>query len=854
MTSFERVSPLATIASAKEPISSQLIADATAKTKDPARAALQARRELREIIDTKVLGDKTPEVTPELAAELTKIEAIAKLRPLNNLAAEMFTRRVDVPQSAIVPSPHVAMGSHAIQAMVLGARAAMEGQLATDTDEQKASKEGVLKLLGETASSAQVSFLLSAWASFAKPVAPGKFTVPNELIPDIASGMKAMQQAMNALTPEALKIALGSIANRLQGLPGLPGALGAEEGGPAAPKMTLEQLQAKKKALEESLKRPVGGLDQDKLEELYGKLNVASRAGEFVYGVRKARPAWYREVVNVVRAHPVTMQLEPIIHRILGNIAAQQREVETTFAGREINKELLAGNTDKQLEKLYFAAREVADALGAGPDLSLLRTPSLTPNAYVYMANFDAPRVVVHDAFVRMCWDSEARDFIKIGIKDGKAVPANTPGAEIIPIGKLVFQDVVGHELGHIRDGIPFTRIALGVLTGNMMRSAPKTEKVTDHAHSAGCQCGLQAETAGFDDLMSKVMADPSIQAFLPTGGASDKVEVIEERLIDLLGAKLMKETAGGASGLFSQLTREAEATADQLSTMHRGTGKHLAMFFDIIRRASDAGTPQEREDLMIESFNRDLVAELKAAMLRSQKSAFNGQAMLGSSSSHPPEAFRAIGNAQFADTLPAKTASVYRALPPQFRSVAAAVAIDAGIERQEDVMAAFSSSMSAHTDKVFESVVSEARHEELSKRLSIVTGALAELAIRDGVRLKEGEPDGFIFEIIQFIRSIAGQLFAQHAEPGDSDLLADVEPMRPAQGVNTYEQLAVNLAKHVSETGEQMPAEERKLWLTAIGMLKKGAAEGEKQLDESRQEAKARTAKAVMSGRARGR
>ncbi|HSI03551.1 MAG TPA: hypothetical protein VLC93_03710, partial [Myxococcota bacterium] len=347
--SLERVSPLTVIASSKEPISSALIAEATAKTKKPEQAALQARRELREIIDTKVLGDKTPEVTPELAAELAKIESIEKVRPLNNLAAEMFAHRIPPAESVIVPSRGVQAGSHALQALVLGARAAMEGQLATDTEEQKASKAGVLELLGDVATSAQVSFLLSAWASFAKPAGSGKFTVPNEILPDLAEGMRAMHQAMTALTPEALKLALGAIAGKMNGLPGLMPGMGGAEGGKVAAKLTPEQLEAKKKAAEADMKRPIGGLDQGKLEELYGKLNVASRAGEFVYGVRKARPAWYREVVNVVRAHPVTMQLEPIIHRILGNIAAQQREVETTFAGREISKELLASNTDKQL-------------------------------------------------------------------------------------------------------------------------------------------------------------------------------------------------------------------------------------------------------------------------------------------------------------------------------------------------------------------------------------------------------------------------------------------------------------------------------------------------------------------------
>ncbi len=826
MSAFAKLdlqSPLGQLITSKEPIAPEALEKAAALSKGKEEKALGIlRRELKEIVDTKAIGAHTPKVTDELAAQLAQAPADAlDGRPTNQLAAAMYFFRSPVCDSAAVYQE-----AHEMQAMLIGARTAMESRLVTDTEEQKAAKDVMLGLADTISSQAAIALVMSTWASFAKPAGEGKLEMPTEIAAGLPDAVESVDTAQSKMAAEAVKTVLqilssGGVAEALAG----QGKAQAEEAGEAPAKAKPNPTK--------DLDRDVGGLDKAAQEALVETSFNKARVGEFIFGVRKYREEWYGDLVNALRKQPSWDVLLPAVTRYLENMVAQRREMERTYRGREISDELLATSTDNQLVKMFLAAKEVNEDLGGGP-LTMHRTPDATPNAYVYTPNFNKPHVVVHDSTVRMCWDTKRGDFIQVGLTaEGKAVRADDPTAvKTLDLGKYVFQGVIGHELFHIRDGIMLTRVMLGAMLGYGIDAHASDAKAAGD-EACGCSMCVGVTEGSLAQAISGVLDDPSVQAKLPMVKKSNDPAVIDAALFKLLGEEIY--TAGGAAmgpmAFMTNIGQEGEVLADRGSAARQGTGKYLAMFFDVMMRKSEIGSSEDAIQMLIESYNRDHVSEMQAALDRATADEVRGQVALTNGISHPPEAYRAVGNARFVESKEVHDIKDFNALPPALRLAAGAQGVDAAIERLDDTIEVKSGMRTTQTEAMRSAA--RIRRATLLARLYDVTAPLADLIIKDGLRLKDGKLEGLGPSVLQYLLSGGSQLFA-HDEFLASQAMKDGTPRhRPSLSVNVLKQLADRIDESID--GKKLPDEERERFASFTEGVRKYADAQQKQLDTFR-------------------
>lgn len=801
MTSVQRTSPLDQLFSAQGPISSELLDKAISGAKPEIQTAIM--NDLRELVATKGLGEKTPVVTDELAAKLKDLPASEKLRPINNLATHFFKAKETPPSAeSIYQIPFL------VRSQVVGALTAVEGQLSAKTPEEKQVKERLTSLIGSAESDASLALLVGAWSSLAEPAeVKGTYTLSRDAVDALpqalemlAKGMAAAKQQFVQKTTQAMVAAL-------------------KEPGVAA--------NVASAASSSSASSKIGGKTEEELKSIVDKALAEAQVGRFVYDPNMLRPDRYQAIHDKVMQHPITAQLLPAVRRMLSNMEAQRRDSET-LRGKEISASTPPERTDAMLRAMFDATREVANELGAGEDLTVVRIAESQPNAYVYKSDFDKPRVVVHDSTARMCWDSEKKDWLGpvVGIdQDGNRCDPSAPDCAMSgPAGKLIYQGVIAHELTHIRDGVTELRVVLSFLLGNGLFGAD-SGKGASHVHSEACGCSLA--TVDQSKVIQELLGSEELKQFLPSGGLTKDPAVIAERLQRLVGP----EMAVDGETLIDQIGLEAEVTADHGAAALQGTNKFLATFFDIIIDSSERGSSADRQSQLDESLNRDLTKIAREDLMAKVGSSYNGLAAIGSSGSHPPIPFRAVGNAQFLKGDVAAKIKEFKELPPSLKLIAGAQAIDAQIEKLDDNLELMKRNLALSTDIIAEQMTAEVRKGQLLDKLKPVTKQLAELAFADGATLDGKKLKGYVSTIIGFLQNGGVSLFQEDASGFQR---SDGKPIAPAC-VNVYKQLGDELSAKVEAAGDKLTEAQRETWGVVIEQLEIYAGKGADQLGELR-------------------
>ena len=212
------------------------------------------------------------------------------------------------------------------------------------------------------------------------------------------------------------------------------------------------QTSEKPKAVKaRTIKLPAGSV-----EEVLHLLIEKHRTGRLLYNPAGIRNADYQAVVEELLENDTVRKILPEVQKSLLAKEESRRQAQIASEGLVLNTRTMElAVAQPYAKKLFGIAQKVSRAYGFAKAPTLVMTPAVSPNAMVYTADKENPWITFYTPLIDKLWDYGREDWIKIYLDaQGKPVEAGTPGSREIPVGELMIESVMAHELGHVRDQV----------------------------------------------------------------------------------------------------------------------------------------------------------------------------------------------------------------------------------------------------------------------------------------------------------------------------------------------------------------------------------------------------------------
>lgn len=371
-------------------------------------------------------------------------------------------------------------------------------------------------------------------------------------------------------------------------------------------------------------------IDEAAFERRFNELVQERGTTKMIIDSDKMRVKQYRNTVARIMEDSTVKALLPAIKRIMEEDEEASRAEQAAGGGNIITKKNIDLAVSHDFAKpLYDLTQEVAQKLGITKEVTLVIVPHVMPNAYIYTADLDHPRVTFYTPIVSKFWNTEEQDWLKIWVdKDNNPCERNAEGAHEISVGKLLVESVLAHELGHIRDQVVLTQFiviymflaqgrSLLSMTTDPVKKRDIEKALTEASNMLGdCQLAEGHSHSGHAHAgESAALLERRLQA----AGALENLFDANDfrRLLNSIETSMRAEgdaavpsaaasaAAGGASltmgDLFRfiyalrKMGRASEATADRYAVVEQHTARWTALM-DTILGLDLAPTSSQRE------------------------------------------------------------------------------------------------------------------------------------------------------------------------------------------------------------------------------------------------------------------
>jgi len=355
----------------------------------------QVRRDAWADVVAVVGEDMDPGFLASLKTELTRGASSVRSRNNYMLATMRGALRTELPEAM-----QVVVNTTAQQEAV---KAAVNSQI-TDP-ETKAAKAALLDLIDRARSLAEVQLIEKTWPTMVVKGLEGEWGLSPDGVKAL-EGLTAQFRSNGQTDQETVR----KYVNKLRRSWATPVELGPNAPINGTPAATIAQ----------------------KLDELIEGQNAL----RFIQSPSKMRVQGYRSMVDNINSNPVVQKILPDIKKLLSE-SERAFKAEQSVSGLVLDKNNLdMAVTKPYAKKLYELVQSVGKRMGFANEVELVIASSLTPNAFIYTADNDKPRVTFYTPIIEMFWDSRTQDWIKMWLdKDNKPAAVGAPGAREVSVG-----------------------------------------------------------------------------------------------------------------------------------------------------------------------------------------------------------------------------------------------------------------------------------------------------------------------------------------------------------------------------------------------------------------------------------
>lgn len=356
----------------------------------------------------------------------------------------------------------------------------------------------------------------------------------------------------------------------------------------------------------------VNGMHYAEIAKELDALMHAMGTGKLLLNENKIRVDEYNQTVKRIFDSKLVQKVLPRVTELMAKDDEESQVLQSLAGNVVINKEQMAlAKTTAFGQALYESTQKIGRDLGFTSEVTLVIAPGVLPNAFIFTADLDHPRVTFFKPMVMNYWDSDKQDWIKLWLdKDRRPVMPGTEGAVEVPVGKLIVESVIAHELGHIRDQVVKTHSVLFYLffafgrnlldVTSQPEDRARIQKFMQEAARSLENCFGSQIKDNADRLLKPLMTDSKLR--ISPADARSFMHLLSSTVLEagedsleslaaampgaaaLLGpAAASAHSCGGSSGItmedlfrfiiaFLKMNRAAEASADRYAVVAQGT------------------------------------------------------------------------------------------------------------------------------------------------------------------------------------------------------------------------------------------------------------------------------------------
>ena len=509
----------------------------------------QVRRDAWADVVAVVGEDMDPGFLASLKTELTRGASSVRSRNNYMLATMRGALRTELPEAM-----QVVVNTTAQQEAV---KAAVNSQI-TDP-ETKAAKAALLDLIDRARSLAEVQLIEKTWPTMVVKGLEGEWGLSPDGVKAL-EGLTAQFRSNGQTDQETVR----KYVNKLRRSWATPVELGPNAPINGTPAATIAQ----------------------KLDELIEGQNAL----RFIQSPSKMRVQGYRSMVDNINSNPVVQKILPDIKKLLSE-SERAFKAEQSVSGLVLDKNNLdMAVTKPYAKKLYELVQSVGKRMGFANEVELVIASSLTPNAFIYTADNDKPRVTFYTPIIEMFWDSRTQDWIKMWLdKDNKPAAVGAPGAREVSVGEYLIESVAAHELGHIRDQVVLTRataIVMFLNYGRDMLESMKTLTDVEKAEMQRMMTEAQGMIAMMPDGSTGAPAGLAEKLIAATKGIAtvDAARFVGDFTKEVMGDSAIQGTSLTLESMqqfivaLKRMSRVSEETADRYPAVLQGTAQWTSL------------------------------------------------------------------------------------------------------------------------------------------------------------------------------------------------------------------------------------------------------------------------------------
>jgi hypothetical protein len=370
---------------------------------------------------------------------------------------------------------------------------------------------------------------------------------------------------------------------------------------------TLEEKVAQLRAhMDDVVVHPQAAISAEEVEKRLADMMHTDGTQRMLLDSAKMRMKAYRSTVDNLFNDKTVKRIVPDIKRAMEEDEDEYRAEQAVSSGLVLdasNVETL-GVAYTYSKPVFDLTQEVAKKLGFTKEVTLVISPHVMPNAFVYTADIEKPRVTFFTPMIEKFWNPKTNDWVKLWItKEGKPCEPGTEGAREMPIGRYMLESVLAHELGHIRDQIVLTSTVLIYMFleygRTMISTCTPDQKATlmqqlNEAYSMLGQCPSHADHAHHD---APLPAFSTTIPHTPLAGrlsheemgevlrkATDSILAVEAEGVSEATVSTRPDTSFDFGSILRfilalrSLSRAAEATADRYAVIEQDTPEWTAL------------------------------------------------------------------------------------------------------------------------------------------------------------------------------------------------------------------------------------------------------------------------------------
>lgn len=333
----------------------------------------------------------------------------------------------------------------------------------------------------------------------------------------------------------------------------------------------------------------VKGFSRAEVSAKVSEAAARAGAGTRIYQAEAMRGPAYQKVIDAIINDPALAALRHQVRTVRGIEEDLQKGSQSLRGGAVITEKSLStmAVAHPYVEALYELTQRTARNLGFRNGTTLVLS-SGSPNAFVYTANMDEPRVTFYTSLVEKFWDEQKNDWLTVYRgADGKLSKDPNAG-EPVKLGEKLIEAVLVHELGHIRDGVVetdtmlialFQRVGQDIFSQHAAAQGmgpeevdAKVKELTDKLGKAVGICNCSFHQGAIRSLMGKVEIKGDVSPRAARGAMASLMSKLSGNKVD--PQEIDVAELESFIRKLEALGRVAEATADRYAIAYQGTAE----------------------------------------------------------------------------------------------------------------------------------------------------------------------------------------------------------------------------------------------------------------------------------------